>query len=305
VTDANLLLGRLDPGSPLAGGVRLDRVAAARAIGGLAAELGLDPMACAEGVVRVAGDAMARAIRVMTVERGIDPRELALMPFGGAGGLHATAIADELGIARICCPATGGVLAALGMVVSDRRRDAQRSVLLRGDDLTAEAVAGEVAAVAGQARDAIGESDGVTLRVGYDLRYAGQAFELTVDGGEAPLTPDELRSAFAAAHAERYGYEDPEGEVELVTIRVSALIAAPPLDLAGSDDQRPGTAATTRPLRLTGANVEAAVWRGAPAEGVPLRGPAVVELATSTLLIPPAWTGRADADATIVLERAT
>jgi N-methylhydantoinase A len=305
VTDANLLLGRLDPGSPLAGGVRLDRVAAERAIGGLASDLGLEPMACAEGIVRVAGDAMARAIRVMTVERGIDPRELALMPFGGAGGLHAMAIADELGITRVCSPAAGGVLAALGMVVSGRRRDAQRSLLLRGSGLSAEAVAREVAAVAAQARDAIGPADGVTLRVGYDLRYAGQAFELTVDGGETPMTPGELRAAFAAAHTERYGYEDPDGEVELVTIRVSALVAAPPLDPAGGDAPRPQTAATTRPVRLDGANLEAAVWRGVPAVDVALRGPAVVELATSTLLVPTGWTGRADADATIVLERAS
>src|SRR4051812_13642148 len=123
VTDANLLLGFLDSSSPLAGGVELDREAAERAMGGLAAELGLSLEEAAAGIVRVASAEMARAVRVMTVERGTDPRELALLPFGGAGPLHATAIADELGMRRIVVPRASGVLSALGMLVSERRRD--------------------------------------------------------------------------------------------------------------------------------------------------------------------------------------
>ena len=131
VTDANLLLGRLR--APLAGGVALDRGAAERAVAALASELGIDLHACAEGIVRVANAEMVRALRVVTVERGIDPRRYALLAFGGAGPLHACAIADELGIARILVPRASGVLAALGLVVSPRRRDVQRSVLLGGD----------------------------------------------------------------------------------------------------------------------------------------------------------------------------
>ena len=124
--------------APLAGGVALDRERRSAAVGALAGELGLEPMACAEGILRVANAEMVRALRVVTVERGIDPRRYALLAFGGAGPLHAAAIADELGIGTIVCPRASGVLAALGLVVSPRRRDAQRSVLLSGEELTAD-----------------------------------------------------------------------------------------------------------------------------------------------------------------------
>ena len=141
VTDANLVLGLLSADAPLAGGVELDVDAAKRAIGTLADGLGLGLEECAEGIRRVAGAEMVRALRVVTVQRGIDPRRYALLPFGGAGPLHATQIAEELGIETIVCPRASGVLAALGLVVSPRRRDVQRTLLLAGDELTADAVA--------------------------------------------------------------------------------------------------------------------------------------------------------------------
>ena len=156
---------------------------------------------------------MVRALRVMTVERGVDPRGLALLAFGGAGALHAAAIAEELGMTRILCPRTAGVLAALGLVVSDRRRDVQRSVLLSGDALTGDAVRAEVARLGG------GD------RVVAELRYRGQAFELAVEA-----EPDDLREAFAAAHEQAYGFRDPGGEVELVTLRVTTTEPGPEID---------------------------------------------------------------------------
>src|SRR5688572_9817816 len=211
VTDANLVLGLLAPGAALGGEIELDREAAETAVARLAGSLGLDPLECAEGIRRVANAEMVRALRVMTVERGVDPRALALLAFGGAGPLHATAIADELGMTTILCPRASGVLAALGLVVSERRRDAQRSVLLGGDSLAAPALRDEIAALAGAG----------TLRVTADLRYRGQAFELAVECGTEP-EPDELREAFAAAHEQAYGYRDPDGEVELVTLRVTS-----------------------------------------------------------------------------------
>ena len=136
VTDANLLLGNLAADSTLAGGVALDAEAAERAVGALAAELGLDPLETAAGIVRVANQEMVRALRVVTVERGVDPRRFALLPFGGAGPMHAAAIAEELGIERLICPRAGGVLSAFGLCASDRRRDTARTVMLSGHDLT-------------------------------------------------------------------------------------------------------------------------------------------------------------------------
>src|SRR5215204_4259073 len=151
VTDANLLLGLLAHGASLGGEIELDRGAAHDAVAELAASLELAPLECAEGIRRVANAEMVRALRVMTVERGVDPRELALLCFGGAGGLHAVDIAEELGMTRILCPRASGVLAALGLVVSERRRDVQRSVLLSGDALTAARLRDEIDALAGRA----------------------------------------------------------------------------------------------------------------------------------------------------------
>ena len=137
VTDANLVLGYLDPEAPLAGGVTLDRDASEQALGTLAGELDLSVEELAAGIARVAATEMAQAARVVTVERGVDPRELALVSFGGAGGLHAAGIAEELGMSTVIAPVVGGVLSALGLAVSERRRDLVESVLLSGDALTA------------------------------------------------------------------------------------------------------------------------------------------------------------------------
>jgi N-methylhydantoinase A len=124
VTDANLVLGRLDASRPLSG-VQLDAGAARAAVGRLAGELGLTADECALGIVRVANAEMVRALRVMTVQRGLDPRTFTLLAFGGAGPLHAAELADELGITRILIPPASGVLSALGLAAADRRAQVQ------------------------------------------------------------------------------------------------------------------------------------------------------------------------------------
>src|SRR3954454_12457964 len=257
VTDANLLLGYLDAGSPLAGGVKLDPDAAERAVGALARELGLDALDAAAGIVRVASAEMARAVRVMTVERGIYPRDLALLAFGGAGPLHAAAIAAELDMRRIVVPRASGVLSALGLVVSERRRDLVESVLLAGEDLTREAVAQAVSRLADHGRDELGDAD-AEVRSSYALRYSGQAFELTVPGELEP-DPAELRSAFDRAHEERYGYADEEAELELVTVRVA--VALPGGELPGGAGSRPATQRASRVAVFDGEEREATVFR--------------------------------------------
>ncbi|MFL5826946.1 MAG: hydantoinase/oxoprolinase family protein [Thermoleophilaceae bacterium] len=295
VTDANLLLGYLDASSPLAGGVQLDRDAAERAVGGLARELGLSAPEAAEGITRVASSEMARAVRVMTVERGTDPRELALLPFGGAGPLHAVAIADELGITRVIVPRASGVLSALGLLVSERRRDLVESVLLSGDDLAAERVAEVVERLADRGREELAD-DAAEVRASYDLRYRGQAFELTVDGEPAPDLAD-LRKAFEAEHERRYGYADPDAQLELVTVRVA--VALPGAELA-----RPRTPVepptSERDVTIGGERVRATVHRGSFGH---VAGPAICELAEATLVVPPGWSGGEDADGTISIER--
>jgi N-methylhydantoinase A len=226
VTDANLVLGRLPSDAPLAGGVTLDRDAAERAVDALADALGLERDACAAGIIRVANAEMVRALRVVTVERGIDPRGYALMAFGGAGPLHAAEIADELEIETVLCPRASGVLAALGLVISPRRRDVQRTVMLSGDELTTDAIDAIAAELGEQAGNALGAST-AELQPTYEARYRGQAFELAV----RPPRASELRAAFEAAHEERYGYADPDGELELVNVRVTATVPGAEVEL--------------------------------------------------------------------------
>src|SRR3954452_18858867 len=281
VTDANLLLGYLDHRSPLAGGVELDRDAAERAIAALGDELGMSVEETAAGIARVAGTEMARAVRVMTIERGTDPRELALLAFGGAGPLHGAAIAAELDMDVVLVPYASGVLSAVGLVVAERRRDLVESVLLAGDELTSEAIGDVVERLAERGRDELGAPD-AEIRPGYDLRYAGQAFELTIEGDPRP-DPGDLRKAFEQAHEERYGYADPDSALELVTVRVA--VALDPADLPSGD--RPAAEERgTRSARFGDEVVDAQVVRGVPEE---LDGPAIVELPESTVVVPPGW----------------
>jgi N-methylhydantoinase A len=299
VTDANLLLGYLASESPLAGGVSLDVGAAEDAVGRLARELRLEPRACAEGIVRVANAEMLRALRVVTVERGIDPRRYALLAFGGAGPLHAAAIASELGIERIVCPRASGVLAALGLVVSPRRRDVQQSVLLSGERLSADAIAEAVEELSERARQALGEPE-ADIEVVYELRYRGQSFELPVAAGPS-AGPDQLRERFEAQHEERYGYADAEQELELVTIRVSATVPGAEVELTTADAEEP--ARDRREAALEGEQVEFGVLRGSPRPGTEIAGPMIVELPESTLLVPPGWAGTVDSTGTIEITR--
>jgi len=294
VTDANLLLGYLDAAAPLAGGIELDRDAADRAVAALAADVGLDTEAAAVGIARIASVEMARAVRVMTVERGIDPRELALVPFGGAGPLHAAAIAAELGMRRIVVPPTSGVLSAVGMLVSEQRRDLVESVLLEGDAIAREAVSVVVEQLAERGRAETGSAD-AEVRASYDLRYRGQAFELPIAGDPAP-DPSELRRAFDEAHRERFGFDDRDAELELVSVRVAvALPGAEPDPAPGGR----GEAAGDREVVIDGERMSAAIFHGPPAD---VAGPAVVHLPEATLVVAPGWSGGAGDDGTIVLE---
>jgi N-methylhydantoinase A len=191
VTDANLVLGRLP--ETLAGGLRLDKAAAERALGDL------DP----EAVIRAVNAEMMRAVRLVSVERGHDPRGLTLIAFGGAGPLHACELAEELELQSVLIPESAGVLSALGLAASDERRDFVRSHLVPLDR------AGEL--------PASGEAD---------LCYAGQSFELTV-----PLGPD-LAESFHRAHEERYGYADRSRPIELVAVRTAEVRAGPTIEPA-------------------------------------------------------------------------
>jgi N-methylhydantoinase A len=294
VTDANLLLGHLAADSRLAGGVALDAEAAHAAVATLADSLGLGELETAEGIVRVANQEMVRALRVVTVERGVDPRRFALMPFGGAGPMHAAAVAAELGIGTILCPRASGVLSALGLCASERRRDTARTVMLSGEALSAARIAAEVEATIAAVGAGI---EGATPELGYAMRYAGQAFELSVPGPRDP-DPADLVERFEQAHEERYGHRDPDGEVVLVDIRLALVVPGPePAPAAASEgDLEHGS----RRVRFEGEWIETPVLRGEPPAGTAAEGPVVFELPETTLVLPPGWSATVDAHGTII-----
>jgi N-methylhydantoinase A len=210
---------------------------------------------------------------------------MALLAFGGAGALHAAAIADELGMRQVLVPRASGVLSAVGLIAAERRRDLVESVLLSGDELTTEATAQVVERLATRGREEL-DSGGAEIRASYDLRYAGQAFELTVPGDEEP-DPDDLRRAFDEAHEERYGYSDGDAPLELVTVRVAAALPktdVPPTHGAAAEDRGEREAWFDHERQST------KVVRGVPGD---LAGPAVVELPESTVVVPPGWTASA------------
>ena len=320
VTDANLLLGRLLADSPLAGGLMLDIDAAEQAVSRLARELELEPLACAEGIVRVAEAQMLGALRVMSVERGVDPRGFALMPFGGAGPLHAASLARELGIARVLCPRASGVLCALGLAAAAPRRDVARTVLLGvrgGAPLSERALAEVRSALTAEAVAAL-DAEPVRVRVRHELRYRGQSFELAVDeygdgraddgGGDdddddsSGGDPDALRAAFARAHEQRYGYRDEDAEVELVNVRVSAWGAPPPLQMRAASVAAP--AREVRAVVFSGEPLDTQVLRGELPPGTSVQGPALCALPEATLLVPPGWSGEVDGQGTVRLRHA-
>ncbi len=302
VTDANLMLGYLSSDQPLAGQISLKPDLAEQAITELARSLQLEPLACAEGIVRVANAEMVRALRVVTVERGVDPRRYALLAFGGAGPLHAAAIAEELEVDHILCPYVSGVLAALGLVVSPQRRDAQRTVLMAGSDFTQDRLVAVVKELAGAAREALGD-EAAAISTTYELRYRGQAFELAVDAAPK-ATPEDLKVAFASAHQGRYGYSDDKQEVELVTIRVTATVPGADIDLV--DDSQTDDEAPIRGRRCAvsgGEELRFETIAGLPSAGSAISAPAIVQLPESTVLIPPGWRGEVDETRTIHLHR--
>jgi len=307
VTDANLLLGRLLQDFALAGGLSLDRGAAERAISRLASDLDLELLACAEGIVRVAEAEMLGALRVMSVERGIDPRGFALMPFGGAGPLHAVALARELDIARVLCPRASGVLSALGLAAAAPRRDAARTVMLGGAGgrpLSSQLLDDERETLIAQASAALSQIPS-RVRVRHELRYRGQAFELPVEeelqsrersGG---LDADALRARFAEAHELRYGYLEADADVELVNIRVSAWGPTPVLRPTAASVAPP--VVDVRSVIFDGEPTATTVLRGEPAPGTVLCGPALCALPEATLLVAPGWSGEVDEQGTIHL----
>ena len=299
VTDANLYLGYLPDGAELGGEIRLDRDQAEAALRRVGAQVGLDSEETARGIIRVADAEMIRALRVISIERGIDPRELTLVAFGGAGGLHACSLAEDLDIGRILVPLAAGVLSALGLAISDVRRDQVYPVLTElkaADQADIDACfAGLEANVRGQL---VNDARLSLLRLA-DLRYQGQSFELTVEAEDF----DELHALFHAEHERRYGYRMEEEMVELVNLRLVTTVPRDRPELHESHPHREASLVRRRASFDGGWQVIDVYDRAHLGVGSKFQGPAVVEFAESTLLVRPSWQATVDEVGTVHLER--
>ncbi|MGH8934215.1 MAG: hydantoinase/oxoprolinase family protein [Egibacteraceae bacterium] len=278
VTDAHCALGHLDPGRQLGGGLHLDADAASRSIETLPGSVG-----GAHGILTVVRATMARALRKVSTERGVDPSGLALVAYGGAGPLHATALARELGCQAVIVPPAPGVLSALGLLLAPPRFEVSRTVMADADADLADAWAQlEVQAREELARQ--GVTGDMTLARVVDARYAGQSHELrlTIDGSGG----DRIAELLHAAHARAYGYAMPDEPVKVVTLRVTAL-GGPILDEPPGDwDQGEPRAEQTREIGIAGQTVQARiVSRAGLQAGDEIAGPALIEQPDTTTLL--------------------
>jgi N-methylhydantoinase A len=278
VTDAHSVLGQLDPDRELGGGLRLDVDAGRRALETLPASVG-----GAHGVLAVVRATMARALRRVSTERGIDPSRLALVAYGGAGPLHATALARELGCSAVVVPAAPGVLSALGLLLAPPRFEASRTVLADADaDLSAAwAKLTEAARTELSRQGVTGE---VSISRVVDARYVGQSHELRITVGDDA----DLAEVLHAAHEEAYGYAMRDERVDVVTLRVVAtgtpVLAEPP----GDWDQGEPAEERSREIGVAGETVEArVVSRAALRPGDDVYGPALIEQSDTTTLLAP------------------
>ncbi len=310
ITDANALLGRIPKRARFAGALELDIEAAEAALEKVGADLGLDAYTLADGAVDVVNAMMADGIREITVGRGIDPRGFDLLAFGGAGPLHAAALAEELGMSRVIVPHSPGVLSAWGMLQADVRHDLARSVYGRFDGLDRVAVRAAFGDLRAEGRRLLSD-DGVAaadmeFRPYLDLRYFGQEYTLTlpIDGFLAAGEEDRAAEAFHAAYRTRYGHSNPGEVVELVSVRIAAVGLRRPAELPVVEEAPAPAPVETAPARFGNRPVPTGVYeRGALGRGAVLAGPAVVLEASCTTLIPPGWRAEVSAHGHLMMER--
>ncbi len=312
VTDANLLLGRISTSRPLGGAIGLDRQRAEEAVSRVLARLpGLDLPRVADGIVRIAVARMASSVREITIQRGHDPRDFTFVAFGGAGPMHALAVAEELDIRRVLVPCHAGNFSALGMLTADIKYDSVRTHLAGLADpaigsLVRQFCELRTAAARRLVQDGFSPSD-MRFESSLDLRYIGQAFELNLPVDPEQLVGGRLQAEFHRRHEESYGHADPNGEVEVVNLRLAAygVVPKPVLHRYRSDI-----------VKLDAARIEdrAVYFRDAfgvcpvyardrlPA-AAEFKGPAIIEEFGATTVILPGWRGHVDAFGNLALHR--
>ncbi len=317
VTDANVVLGRLDGGNFLGGGMSLDEVAARRVIGELARELGLSDREAAEGVITLINANMANAIRSRTVQKGIDPRNYALVAFGGAGPLHGAEVADMLGVTEVIVPPHPGITSAVGLLISDLRYDAIRTSFQVSGTADLSRINADFDAMAKELAQRF-TADGIDLaqvtfeRRG-DLRYVGQGYELRVTFPDGILDEAALAQAFEAfheVHKREYGHHFAQSAIEIVNLRLVGAASAATIAKPTPDGERSLSAATVRSgngtFRVDGklADYPTTFYRrDLLPVGERIPGPAIVLQMDTTTVVPPHFTFEADAAGNLMIRK--
>jgi N-methylhydantoinase A len=297
VTDANLILGRLNPEYFLAGRMRLDPSSVTDALEELGERIGLEPLELAASIVEIANENMASAIKMVSLERGHDPRRFSLLAFGGAGPLHAAAVARVLGIPKVIVPQYPGVFSALGLLLADIRVDKVWTQAFRSNDVDAQLVNTQFHRITERALAELwqeGFAGEPEIRRAINMRYFGQNYEHEVEIESGELDDAALERAFRRfdeLHAQRYGYAIEREVIELVSFKVTVIGKRAPLDLSRAN----GTTSferSTRPVYVRGHGfVDATVARRSSLEpGELIAGPAVIEEEGSTLFVEPGMT---------------
>lgn len=292
VTDANVLLGRLGTEEKLGGEITLDRGAAKRALGGLAERLGMETVALAEGIIELAVAKMSASVKEISVMRGFDPRDFALFAYGGAGPLHAAMVADHLGCRRIIVPPLPGVFSALGLLMADTRQDFVRTRLMTLSEDTFDDLSEETRKLHGEAERSLATlgfaRDRMRFIVTLDMRYEGQAFELSVTLPEAPESWQDVYRTFQEAYERRYAYRA-DNPAEIVNIRLAAygLTRKPPMSALRPPVNGPAPE-RRRGVVFGGKALDTPVIdRAHLPPGAELKGPAVIEERGATTIVPP------------------
>ncbi|WP_031466559.1 hydantoinase/oxoprolinase family protein [Sciscionella sediminilitoris] len=310
VTDANCVLGRVDPDSFAGGGMDLDLDAARAAVTALAGQLGMDPVELASGICDVGNAKMAQAIRTLTVEHGLEPGEFALLAFGGAGPMHAAFIAREIGVTEVVVPRFPGAFSAWGMLEADVRRDFTMQFFATSADLDTAALARSLdelrdSAWAALAEQGIAENER-SVAHGIDMRYESQDYTLTVpilaeDTVDSPDFPARIEERFAEAHHRRYGHATPGAPVQFVTIRTTGHGVVPRPE-AEPEPAPPAREPVSRDVVFDGKPCPTSiVARAELAVGARLTGPAIVHEETATTVVPPGAELRVDQNGFLII----
>ena len=313
VTDANVVLGRIDPAFFLGGQMKIDPARSLRAIRDLGIRIGKPPLQTAQGIVDIANANMEKAVRVISIERGFDPRDFALFSFGGAGGLHAADMADHLRMDGVIVPANAGVLSAFGLLQADAVKDYSRTLLKPADAAKPADLEKAYRALEKKAARDLREEGFPAVRIALerwiDLRYFGQSYEIALP---YPRLGRDLTAVFHREHQRLYSYRHPQAVVEIVALRLRARGLTEKINLR--PERAAGRTSADRGVRTALTNKQTVFYNGRryPAgvfdrdrlpSGAQFRGPALIADSGSTTFCPPGWALRLDGYRNLILRK--